>query len=144
MLPTEKVPRWAAFWLVGGHDGTALVDLAGLHGDDRHEVRDLLPAALADCGAVVPTADAAAATVAFTNLAQLLVDGRAGERWIVDKVSEIVASSGYANRVIVLPLGQLDGVDDEWGAGWGRTDTERRAAIRQACLDQLRLAADRS
>jgi hypothetical protein len=144
MLPAEKVPRWAAFWLAGGHDGTALVDLAGLHGDDPHDVRDLLRAALADCGAVVPTADAAAATVAFTNLARLLVDGKAGERWIVDKVLEIVARSGYADSVIVLPLGQLYGMDDEWGAGWGRTDTELRAVIRQACLDQVRLAADRS
>ena len=50
----------AAFWLASGHDGTALVDLAGPHGDDPHEVRDLLPAALADYGAVAPTADAAA------------------------------------------------------------------------------------
>ncbi len=41
--------------------------------------------------------------------------------------------------MIVLPLGQLYGIDDEWEAGWGRTDTELRAATRQACLDQLRL-----
>ena len=140
MLPTEKVPRWAAFWLAGGHDGTALVDLAGPHGDDPHEVRDLLPAAVADCGAAVPTVDAAAATVAFTHLAQLLVAGKASERWIVDEVSEIVARSGYADSVIVLPLGQLYGMDDEWGAGWGRTDAELLTITRQACLDQLRLA----
>jgi hypothetical protein len=130
-----------ARWLAGAHDGPALVDLAGLHGDDLHEVRDLLPAALADCGAAAPTADAAAAMVAFTNLAQLFVADKAHERWIVDTVSEIVARSGYADSVIVLPLGQLYGTDDEWEAGWGRTDAELRAATRQACLDQLRLAA---
>jgi hypothetical protein len=141
LLPTEKIPRWAAFWLACGHDGTALVDLAGLHGDDPHEVRDLLPAALAECGAPAPSTDAAAAMVAFTNLAQLFVAGKAHERWIVDTVSEIVARSGYAHSVIVLPLGQLYGMGDEWGAGWGRTDTGLRAAIRQACLDQLGLAA---
>jgi hypothetical protein len=140
MLPTEQIPRWCAFWLAGGHDGTALVDLAGLHGDDPREVRDLLPAALADCGAVAPTADAAAMVV-FTNLAQLFVDGKARERWIVDKVNEILARCGYADSIIALPLGQLYGVDDEWGAGWGRTDTELRAATRQACLDQLRRTA---
>jgi len=61
MLPTQRIPRWAAFWLVDGHNGAALVELAGLHGDDPCEVRDLLPAALADGDAVMPTADAAAA-----------------------------------------------------------------------------------
>jgi hypothetical protein len=77
----------------------------------------------------------------FTNLAQLYADGKASERWIVDKVSEVLARSSYANSVIALPLGRLYGLDDEWGAGWGRTDTELRAVTRQACLDQLRLAA---
>jgi Bacteriocin-protection, YdeI or OmpD-Associated/Domain of unknown function (DUF1905) len=68
---------------------------------------------MADCGAVIPTADAAAAMEAFTNLTQLGVDG---------KVSEILSRAGYATSVIALPLGQMCGLDDEWGAGWGRTD----------------------
>jgi hypothetical protein len=143
MLPTERIPRWAAYWLVDGYDGAALVELAGLHGDDPREVRDLLPAALADCGVAVPTADVAAALKAFTNLAHLCIDGKAGERWIVDKVSQILARSGYATSVIALPLGQLYGLDDEWGAGWGRTDAQLRAITRQACLDQVRLTATR-
>jgi hypothetical protein len=41
-VPTERVPLWAAHWIVAGHDGPALAELAGLHGDDPHEVRDLL------------------------------------------------------------------------------------------------------
>jgi hypothetical protein len=141
MLPTERIPRWAAFWLADGYDGTALIELAGLHGDDPHEVRDLLPAALADCGVAVPATDVAAAMEAFTHLAQLFVDGKAGDRWIVDKVSEILARSGYSRSVIALPLGQLYGLDDEWGAGWGRSEGELRVVTRQACLDQVRLAA---
>ena len=141
MLPTEQIPRWAAFWLADGHDGAAPIELAGLHGDDPREVRDLLPAALADCGVAVPTADSAAAMVAFTNFARLCIDGRAGERWIVDKVSEILTRSGYPNNIVALPLGQLYGLDDEWGAGWGRADAELRTITRQACLDRLRLAA---
>jgi hypothetical protein len=79
--------------------------------------------------------------VVFTNLAQLFVDGKARERWIVEKVSEIVGRCGYADSIIALRLGQLYGVDDERGAGWGRTDAERRAATRQACLDQVRRTA---
>jgi hypothetical protein len=143
MLPTERIPRWAAFWLADGYDGAAMVELAGLHGDDSREVRDLLPAALADCGVVMPATDVAAAMEAFTNLAQLYVDGKAGERWIVDKVTEILARTGYPNSVIALPLGQLYGLDDEWGTGWGRTEAELLAVTRQACLDQLHLAATR-
>jgi len=141
MLPTERIPQLAAIWLVNGYDGEALVELAGLHGDDPHEVRDLLPAALVDCGVNPPTADAAAATEAFTNLAKLHIDGKAGARWIVDKIDEILARTGYPNSIIDLPLGQLYGLDDEWGAGWGRTEVELRAITRQACLDQLRLSA---
>jgi len=143
MLPTERIPRWAAFWLAGGYDGAALAELAGLHGDDPHEVRDLLTAALTDCGVAIPTADVAAAMEAFTSLAQLRIDGKASERWIVDKVGEILARSGYPDSVIALPLGRLYGLDDEWGAGWGRTVDELRTVTRQACADQLHLAASR-
>src|SRR5277367_1711761 len=50
LLPTEKVPLSAAHWLVAGYDGECLVSLAGLHGDDPHDVRDGLPGALLDCG----------------------------------------------------------------------------------------------
>lgn len=141
MLPTGRIPRWAAFWLVEGHDGTALVELAGLHGDEPHEIRDLLPAALTDCGVTVLITGAAPAMEAFTNLARLCVDGGTSERWIADKVSEIIARSGYPDSILALPLAQIYGLDDEWGAGWGRTDAELRTITHQACRDQLRHAA---
>jgi hypothetical protein len=60
-LPTERVPLWAAHWLAAGYDGEVLAALAGPHGDDPHAVRDLLVAALAECGITTPlpeTADA--------------------------------------------------------------------------------------
>ncbi len=96
-LPAERVPLWAAHWLAAGYDGQALAELAGLHGDDPHEVRDLLGPALAECGASTPgggLADAgererAAAMVAFTAIARIQVSGLAGERWVVGKVLEI-------------------------------------------------------
>jgi hypothetical protein len=81
---------------------------------------------------------------AFTNLARLCIDGDAAERWIVGKVGEILARSGTAESVIALPRGQLYGLDDEWGADWGRSDAELRTAVRQACLDQRRQAAGRT
>jgi hypothetical protein len=49
-LPTERVPLWAACWLVDDYDGQKLAELAGLHGDDPHDVRNLLPDALIECG----------------------------------------------------------------------------------------------
>jgi hypothetical protein len=39
-----------------------------------------------------------------------------------------------------LPLGRLFVLDDEWGAGWGRTDDQLRAVVRQACAEQLKSA----
>ena len=45
LLPTERVPMWAAHWIVAGYDGESLVQLAGLHGDDPFDVRDALPSA---------------------------------------------------------------------------------------------------
>jgi hypothetical protein len=86
-LPTERVPLWAAHWLAAGYDGQALAELAGLHGDDPHEVRDLLGPALAECSASTPGGgqaaagerERAAAMVAFTAIARLQISGRASD-----------------------------------------------------------------
>ena len=57
LLPADRVPLWAAYWIAGGHDGEALIHLAGLHGDDSREVHDALPGALMDCGVEMPDSD---------------------------------------------------------------------------------------
>ncbi len=136
-VPSERIPLWAAHWLVEGHDGETLRKLAGLSGTDPHEVHDLLPEALADCTAVIPDSDAAAAQVAFSKLARMHADNRATERWVLDKVCEIVARSGYADSVIAHPLGQIFDLEDEWGAGWGRTEQQLAYEIQNACRAQL-------
>jgi hypothetical protein len=118
-LPTERIPLFAAYWLGEGCDGPALAELAGLHGDDPNDVRDLLPEALVECGVSIPTSDEAAAMTAFT----------------ADRC-------GYAPEVLGLPLGSLYGLEDEWGAGWGRSDAELCARVREASGEQLRLAGD--
>jgi hypothetical protein len=64
-VPSERIPHWAAHWLVQGHDGETLRKLAGLSGTDPHEVHDILPEALAHCTAAIPDSEAAAAQVAF-------------------------------------------------------------------------------
>jgi hypothetical protein len=53
-LPTERIPFWAAHCIVAGYDGAALAELAGLSGNDAHDVRDLLDAALIECGVAAP------------------------------------------------------------------------------------------
>jgi hypothetical protein len=143
-LPTERIPLWAAHWIAAVYDGQALAELAGLHGDDPHEVRDLLPAALAECGVSTPADpsqehERAAAVVAFTAIARLQASGRATERWVVDKVVEITKPY-FPPSITSLPLGQLFSLDDEWGAGWGRTDEQLRETVRQACAQQLKAA----
>jgi hypothetical protein len=130
LLPIEKVPLRAAHWLVAGHDGEHVVQLAGLHGDDPHEVRDALPGALLDCGVQLPDSDLAAATVAFAHLARMHLGGLAGPQWIGQKVEEALISTGYPQPIIALPLGRLYYVDDEWDAGWGRTNEELAQFVR--------------
>ena len=74
--PTHgAVSLWAAYWIAAGHDGEALIYLAGLHGDDPAEVHDALPEALRDCGVEMPDPGTGAAVVAFTELARLEVNG---------------------------------------------------------------------
>ena len=66
------------------------------------------------------------------------VNGLAGPKWVGQKVEEVLIRSGYAREVIDLPLGRLYYIADEWGAGWGRTDQELAAIVREACDEQLR------
>jgi hypothetical protein len=144
ILPTERIPLWAAHWIAGGYDGPTLAELAGLHGDDPRGVRDLLPAALAECGvstSAEPSEDQerAAAMIAFTAIARLQASGHASERWVVGKVVQI-SQPFFKPSITSLPLGQLFALDDEWGAGWGRTTEQLRAAVRQACAQQLEAA----
>jgi hypothetical protein len=138
LLAIEKVPLWAAYWLVAGYEGEHLVQLAGLHGDDPHEVRDALPAALQDCGVAAPGFGLAAAAVVFMQFARMHLDGMAGPLWVGQKVEEVLIKSGYQKAVMSLPLGRLYGVADEWGAGWGRTNEQLAKAVRDACEEQLR------
>jgi hypothetical protein len=138
LLPTEKVPLWAAHWLVAGCDGEHVVHLAGLHGDDPHEVRDALPAALLDCGVELPDSELAAATVVFIQLARMHLEGLAGPQWVGQKVEEVLTRSGYPEGIRALPLGRLYDIADEWDAGWGRANAELARVVRDACEDQLR------
>jgi hypothetical protein len=137
LLPTERVPLWAAYWIAGGHDSEALAYLAGLHGDDPHDVHEALPQALLDCGVEMPDSDFAAATVAFTHIARLHVNGLTGPLWVAQKVDQIVVKSGYSARVMDLPLGKLYGVEEEWSERWGRSHNDLAPVIREACEEQL-------
>ncbi|MEU1955657.1 hypothetical protein [Nocardia rhamnosiphila] len=80
IIPSERIPFWAAHWLAQGYDGETLRILAGLSGTDSREVEDLLLEALADCTAVIPDSNVAAAQLVFTVLAHMYVDNRITER----------------------------------------------------------------
>jgi hypothetical protein len=134
-LSVERVPLWAAQWLVEGHDGDDLRALAGLSGRDPREVHDLLPGALADCG--VGVQEGSATSRVFTYVARMQLDGRAGERWVVDKVEEILGVGNWDNDLLDLPLGRLYHFACEWDGGWGRTEEELKAEVRRACAEQI-------
>jgi hypothetical protein len=133
----ERVPWWAAQWLADGHDGEALRELAGLDGQDPHAVTDLIPSALAEAGASLPSGPVAVASEAFRHIAEMYLSGQASERWIAQKAEEIVIQLDYDDDVMAFPLGQLYGVDDAWRGGWGPSVEELKAAVRAACVGQL-------
>jgi hypothetical protein len=76
----------------------------------------------------------------YRDIARLCLDGLASPRWVVDKVSEIVADNNYDDDVTGPPIVRLFGVADEWGASWGRTDTDLDQLVRAACREQAATA----
>jgi hypothetical protein len=137
---------WASHWLAAGYDGPILAEVAGLHGDDPREVRDLLPAALAECG--VPATDLdhsyrswrrAAALTGFILLAERCLDGRLAEGILVAMVVAIVEED-FDTSVSDFPLARLYLLDEEWASDGGRPEEQLREVARQACHDQLRTA----
>lgn len=138
----ERIPLWAAHWLVRGYDGEHLVHLAGLHGDDPREVRDVLPCALRDCGVRLPDSDAAAAVSVFGQLARRHLDGAVEAARVIGVVGSVLAWCGYPQAVMDLPLGRLLPIEDEWDDHWGRTREELTAIVRDACDKQLAWVPD--
>lgn len=136
-LPTELVPGWAAQWLAEGMNGDALATLAGLHGDDPREVRDVLTDALAEAGAPVSTVDMASVEIGYDFIARCCLDGSVSEYWVARKVEELFVNSNYRNEFLEAPLGAVYGIEDEWSGGWGRTPEDLSAAVRAACEEQV-------
>lgn len=136
-LRAESVPVWAANWLVQGYDGTSLAELAGLSGRDTREVRDLLPAALADAGVAPLSSRQAALKVAYNHIATMHLAGRVRWTWVVNQVVVLVIGNEYVTEAFEQPLGDLWGIDDERGEPWSRTDDELAGIVRQACIDQV-------
>jgi hypothetical protein len=141
-LRPERIPLWAAHWLVRGYDGEHLVHLAGLHGDDPREVRDALPCALRDCGVQLPESDVTAAEIVFTQLARKHLEGIAGADRVIRTVGAVLAWCGYPESIMDLPLGHLLPIEDEWDENWGRTREELAEVVRDACKEQLAKDSD--
>ncbi|MFC5263527.1 hypothetical protein ACFPJ1_15545 [Kribbella qitaiheensis] len=139
VLRAECVPMWAANWLVQGYDGESLAELAGLSGQDTREVRDLLPAALADTGVAHLSSRQAALKVTYDHIARMHLSGRVRWAWVVNQVAGLVIDNGYASEVFEQPLGELWAIDDEPGEPWSRTDDELAGIVRQACIEQVQL-----
>jgi hypothetical protein len=136
-LRPERIPLWAAYWLVGAYDGEHLIHLAGLRGDDPREVRDVLPDALRDCGVQMPESDVAAAEIVFMQLAHAYLEGTVEPAGVMRTVGAVLAWSGYPKAIIAMPLGDLLYIEDEWDGGWGRTRQELANAMQQLCREQL-------
>lgn len=146
-LAPERVPLWAAHWLAQGKDGASLRSLAGMSGNDPHEVREVLAEALREAGVDGPAPDDLEAVkrgwersrvaLVYRDVARLCLEGLAAARWVVDKVNEIVEDENYDDWVMGQPLGRLFGMDDAWGAPWSASDPELDEVVRTACREQI-------
>ncbi|NUT93366.1 MAG: hypothetical protein HOY78_15230 [Saccharothrix sp.] len=126
-VAVERLPRWAAEWLVDGFDSDALRTLAGLDASDQTEIRELLPDVFAELSVPVPAAETAVVELSLTRVAELVLDDRAGELWAVQKVEELLEFTP------VPPVGPLV------AARALRPDDPAFAAkVRAACVSQLR------
>jgi hypothetical protein len=137
ILHAESVPLWASHWLVQGHGGEAVAELAGLSGRDTRAVRDLLPAALEEMGEPQMSSTQAEAKVAFDHIASLHLDGRVSWRWVVDKVLETMSQNNYADEFFEQPLGYAFGLADEIHGSWGRSLEDVALAVRAVCAEQV-------
>ena len=136
-LRPEEIPLWAAHWLVAGYDGEHLVRLAGLHGDDPREVRDVLPCALRDCGVQMPESDVAAAGAVFKLIARMYLEGAMEAGTVIGVVGAVLSWSGYPDSIRDMPLGHLLYIEDEWNDTWGRTRNELAEVVRQVSEEQM-------
>lgn len=127
---------WAAHWLVQGLDGETLRTLAGLDGRDPNEVRDVLVDALVDAETLMPSRSDAG-TIVYTDMARCCLAGEVSERWLVSTIEQLVMEEDDSGGMLAAPLGALYGLDDEWGAGWGRTEPQLIVAVRAACVEQV-------
>ena len=74
--------------------------------------------------------------VIYRWVAETLLAGKAGPRWVVGKVYEVVASDRYEDASMAGPMGALWQLDDEWDTGWGRGNAELVREINAACEAQ--------
>jgi hypothetical protein len=100
-LAADEVPLWAAHWLVDGYDGEALRTLAGLSGFDPYDVREILPAALADCAVAIPESLRRAADVVFTAMAGMCLRSESPRD---GSPTRCIGSSWYPSTTAISPI----------------------------------------
>jgi hypothetical protein len=108
-----------------------------LNDRDPLAIHDVVVEALAETGTIAPVEDRAAARTVFLDLGRQFEGRRLSELGVVRAVDQVLAKVMYSSPVMLLPLGQLYRLDDEWAGGWGRTEAELKAIVREACQEQL-------
>lgn len=132
---------WAAYWLAHGLDGEGVVALACLDASDTRAIRDAIPEALRDAGVDPFTEIAAAARLTFAHIAQMHLGGKGSWRWVLTSVVGTFEQNNWATEFYDEPLGSLLGLEDEASGGWGRSDADITAVVREACDRQLQLTS---
>jgi hypothetical protein len=135
IAPSERIPLWAAHWLVDGHDGDALRTLAGLSGKDSNDVHDVVADALDECGAPLTEDVVAAVGFVFTETARRYAPGT--DRAVLGVVDRVLYLPDVPRAVWEMPLAGLHTLLYEWDCDHCRPTEEIRVLVRQACAEQL-------
>jgi hypothetical protein len=60
---------------------------------------------------------------------------------VISAVTGTIEQNNWATEFYDEPLGSLIGLDDELAGGWGRTEANIEADVREACERQVQLTA---
>ncbi|MBV1856627.1 hypothetical protein [Catellatospora tritici] len=131
-LPSERLPWIAAGWLVEGHDGPALRELAGLGAGEHREAGAVLPEALAETG-LIPLTEEQAARAFLDHLYTCVLDGTLDEGDLCWQVSNLRQVADAIRGV--WPFDELAALEYEFAICYGSPTDLQEQRVRELCQE---------
>ena len=125
LIRTDQLPDLAARWLAADMTDTPSTRmLAGHHPRDPWNLDQLLADAAAETGITAPADPAALQAIAVDWVTTTWAHDH-------DTRAAIATLARLGQTHLDFDLGLFIGLDDEWDGGWGRSETDLKAAAEQ-------------